>query len=69
MLHPYDCPVKTNHMVEVLNATFLTLSLSIFWQFCSLSATFILTARGIVESQAYQFSKNHFFSTFSFNYV
>ena len=30
----------------------LTLSLPIFWQLCSLSATFILTARGILESQA-----------------
>ena len=36
---------------------YLTLSLPIFWQFCSLSATFILTARGIRESKAYKFSK------------
>ena len=33
------------------------------WQFCSLGAIFILTARGIVESQAYKFSKILFFST------
>ena len=36
----------------------LTLSLPIFWQFCSLSATFILTGKGHnIESQAYKFSK------------
>ena len=35
----------------------LILSLPIFWQFFSLSATFILTRRGILESQAYMFSK------------
>ena len=39
----------------------LTLSLPIFWKICSLSATFILTARGIVKSQAYKFSKIYFF--------
>ena len=42
----------------------LTLSLPIFWQFCSLSATFILTASGIVESQAYKFSTILFFLHF-----
>ena len=47
---------------EIKNS--LTLSLPIFWQFCSLSATFILTARGILESQAYKFSKILFFLPF-----
>ena len=42
----------------------LTLSLPIFWQFCSLSATFILTSRGIMESQAYKFSRILFFLPF-----
>ena len=54
---------------EVRKIVTLTLSLPIFWQFCSLSATFISTARGIMESQACKFSKILFFSTFSFNYV
>ena len=35
----------------------LTLSLPLFWQFCSLGATFILTVRGIPENWAYKFSK------------
>ena len=35
----------------------LTLSLPIFWQFCSPSATFFLTARGIIKSQAHKFFK------------
>ena len=42
----------------------LTLSLPIFWQFCFLSATFILTARGTMERQAYRFSKIVFFYLF-----
>ena len=42
----------------------LTLSLPIFWQFYSLSATFMLTEMNIEESQAYKFSKILFFYVF-----
>ena len=36
--------------------TRLTLSLQIFWQFCSLCATFFLCEMGIMESKVYKFS-------------
>ena len=49
---------------EKAGGRYLTLLLTIFWQFCSLSATFILIARGIVESQVYKFSKILFFYFF-----
>ena len=42
----------------------LALSLPIFWQFCSLSATFISTARGMMESEACKFSKMLFLYLF-----
>ena len=52
------------NFMKSLGVKGLTLSLPNFWQFCSLSATFILTARGIVESQAYKFFKILIFQHF-----
>ena len=66
----------SNHCENSLNVTLLlqtrptlrictlTLLLPIFWQLCSLSAIFILTARGILESQAFKFSKISIFLPF-----
>ena len=48
----------------------LTLSLPIFWQLCSLCATFILSTRGVDESQAYKSSEMLFvlpFLSITFN--
>ena len=44
--------------------TAITLLLPTFWQFCSLSATFIFNSRGIVKSQAYNCLKFYFFLPF-----
>ena len=55
---------KSGSRIQFRQDTLLTLSLPIFWQFCSPSATFISTASGIMESQACKFSKILFFVPF-----
>ena len=62
LLNFCPCVYKCTRLQSVF--IYLTLSLPIFWQFCSLSATFILNIRGIVESQAFKFSKKKFFQPF-----